>query len=112
MKKLNLLCVVVVLSAASVGAFEVPSVPKMTLPVSCLTASASFNKAATKQQVQGIEDSVDAINVALDQSVNALASVLVNKEELIKLKANRDELLKKASTKEKDAIIQQFEESV
>lgn len=114
MKKISLLCAVVVLSAASVGAFEVPSVPKISSPIKpvALTASASFNKAEAKQQVKGIEDSVDLINVSLNQSVNALASVLVNKEELIKLKAQRDELLKKASPKEKEAIINKFEQDV
>lgn len=115
MKKLSLLCAVVVLSAASVGAFEVPSVPKISnpiKPVSCMTASASFNKAEAKQQVKGIEDSVDAINVALNESVDTLASVLANKKDLIALKAKRDELLKTAKLKERDAIIKDYEQGV
>lgn len=50
--------------------------------------------------------------MSLNQSVNALASVLVNKDELIKLKAQRDELLKKASPKEREAIINKFEQDM
>lgn len=114
MKKLSLLCVIAMLSATGVNAFEVPSVPKitkLTIAIPSSKPSTGFDKTGTKQQVKAIEDSVDAINVSLDNSVTALASIFVNKEELIKLKAEKEAKLKKADPKEKEVIIKGDRES-
>lgn len=50
MKKMCLLCAVICISAISVGAFEVPNVPKISSPIkpTAMTTSASFDKAGTK----------------------------------------------------------------
>src|SRR5574344_343898 len=117
MKKLSLLCTVMILSATTVGAFEVPKVPtvKISNPIKAVSAkstASNFDKSAVKNQVQTISDSVDQINVALNQSVEALATVLANKDKVAALKASRDELLSKAKTKEKDAIIAKFDKDM
>ncbi len=115
MKKriINTLCVTALLSGMSANALEM-KVPNMSMPkiqkpsLSSLAAPSEGNKDAMKAQITKVISSSDSITTSFDNAVLNLVSILSTKEDVLKLKQTKAELLKTASTKEKDAVEAKF----